>query len=189
MEADPETEAYINDINTEFEGILNEVVAETDVALVVNDPATADQEEPVRLVRTCETNLGGLCADAYRAVTGADIGFCNGGDGFNMFQNCNMPLEDIMLDNQALIQYITEDLSGTVGEQYISSAKAEFPVLLSDRRAAHLMPRFPSPGRIRHSIILKSHFFIHFYFGVQTGEKNLCLSSLFLYGKIAPHQF
>ena len=236
MEADPETEAYINDINTEFEGILNEVVAETDVALVVNDPATADQEEPVRLVRTSETNLGDLCADAYRAVTGADIGFCNGGgiradiaagditysdiisvqpfgneicmveatgqqildalemgvmdlpaesggfqqvsgisfeihtyldssvqldadgmfqsvdgeyrvqnvkingedldpektytvashnymlknggDGFNMFQNCNMPLEDIMLDNQALIQYITEDLGGTVGEQY-----------------------------------------------------------------------
>lgn len=236
MEADPETEAYINDINTEFEGILNEVVAETDVALVVNDPATADQEEPVRLVRTSETNLGDLCADAYRAVTGADIGFCNGGgiradiaagditysdiisvqpfgneicmveatgqqildalemgvmdlpaesggfqqvsgisfeihtyldssvqldadgmfqsvdgeyrvknvkvngedldpektytvashnymlknggDGFNMFQNCNMPLEDIMLDNQALIQYITEDLRGTVGEQY-----------------------------------------------------------------------
>lgn len=236
MEADPETEAYINDINTEFEGILNEVVAETDVALVVNDPATADQEEPVRLVRTSETNLGDLCADAYRAVTGADIGFCNGGgiradiaagditysdiisvqpfgneicmveatgqqildalemgvmdlpaesggfqqvsgisfeihtyldssvqldadgmfqsvdgeyrvknvkvngedldpektytvashnymlknggDGFNMFQNCNMPLEDIMLDNQALIQYITEDLNGTVGEQY-----------------------------------------------------------------------
>lgn len=236
MEADPETEAYINDINTEFEGILNEVVAETDVALVVNDPATADQEEPVRLVRTSETNLGDLCADAYRAVTGADIGFCNGGgiradiaagditysdiisvqpfgneicmveatgqqildalemgvmdlpaesggfqqvsgisfeihtyldssvqldadgmfqsvdgeyrvqnvkinredldpektytvashnymlknggDGFNMFQNCNMPLEDIMLDNQALIQYITEDLDGTVGEQY-----------------------------------------------------------------------
>ena len=236
MEADPETEAYINDINTEFEGILNEVVAETDVALVVNDPATADQEEPVRLVRTSETNLGDLCADAYRAVTGADIGFCNGGgiradiaagditysdiisvqpfgneicmveatgqqildalemgvmdlpaesggfqqvsgisfeihtyldssvqldadgmfhsvdgeyrvknvkvngedldpektytvashnymlknggDGFNMFQNCNMPLEDIMLDNQALIQYVTEDLGGTVGEQY-----------------------------------------------------------------------
>ena len=236
MEADPETEAYINDINTEFEGILNEVVAETDVALVVNDPATADQEEPVRLVRTSETNLGDLCADAYRAATGADIGFCNGGgiradiaagditysdiisvqpfgneicmveatgqqildalemgvmdlpaesggfqqvsgisfeihtyldssvqldadgmfqsvdgeyrvknvkvngedldpektytvashnymlknggDGFNMFQNCNMPLEDIMLDNQTLIQYITEDLNGTVGEQY-----------------------------------------------------------------------
>ena len=209
---------------------------ETDVALVVNDPATADQEEPVRLVRTSETNLGDFCADAYRAVTGADIGFCNGGgiradiaagditysdiisvqpfgneicmveatgqqildalemgvmdlpaesggfqqvsgisfeihtyldssvqldadgmfqsvdgeyrvqnvkvngedldpektytvashnymlknggDGFNMFQNCNMPLEDIMLDNQALIQYITEDLGGTVGEQY-----------------------------------------------------------------------
>ena len=42
----------------------------------------------------------------------------NGGDGFNMFQECNMPLEDIMLDNQALIQYITEDLGGTVGEEY-----------------------------------------------------------------------
>lgn len=236
IEADAETQEYIDEINTEFEDILNEVVAKTDVALVVNDPETADQEEPVRLVRTSETNLGDLCADAYRAVTGADIGFCNGGgvradiaageitysdiisvqpfgneicmveatgqqildalemgvmdlpaesggfqqvsgisfeihtyldssvqldadgmfqsvdgdyrvknvkingedlnlektytvashnymlknggDGFNMFQNCNMPLEDIMLDNQALIQYITEDLGGTVGDEY-----------------------------------------------------------------------
>lgn len=236
MEADPETESFISEINTEFEDVLNEVVAKTDVALVVNDPETLDQEEPVRLVRTSETNLGDLCADAYRAVTGADIGFANGGgvradiaagdityadiisvqpfgneicmveatgqqildalemgvmdlpaesggfqqvsgitfevhtyidssvqvdadgmfvgvdgeyrvknvkvggedldlnatytvashnymlknggDGFNMFQECNMPLEDIMLDNQALIQYITEDLGGTVGEEY-----------------------------------------------------------------------
>ena len=79
MEADPETESFISEINTEFEDVLNEVVAKTDVALVVNDPETLDQEEPVRLVRTSETNLGDLCADAYRAVTGADIGFANGG--------------------------------------------------------------------------------------------------------------
>lgn len=80
IETDPETEQYIQELNDEFEETLNEVVAKTEVSLVVNDPVTADQEEPVRLVRTSETNLGDLCADAYRAVTGADIGLCNGGE-------------------------------------------------------------------------------------------------------------
>lgn len=79
IETDPETEQYIQELNDEFEETLNEVVAKTEVSLVVNDPVTADQEKPVRLVRTSETNLGDLCADAYRAVTGADIGLCNGG--------------------------------------------------------------------------------------------------------------
>ena len=55
-------ESFISEINSEFEDVLNEVVAKTDVALVVNDPETLDQEEPVRLVRTSETNLGvSLC--------------------------------------------------------------------------------------------------------------------------------
>lgn len=45
IQADAKTQEYIEKINTEFEDILNEVVAKTDVALVVNNPETADQEE------------------------------------------------------------------------------------------------------------------------------------------------
>ena len=42
--------------------------------LTINNPATGE-----RAVRSGETNLGDLCADAYRQVLGADIGIVNGG--------------------------------------------------------------------------------------------------------------
>ena len=42
----------------------------------------------------------------------------NAGDGINMFTECELLLEDVMLDNQVLITYITEGLGGVVGEEY-----------------------------------------------------------------------
>jgi len=63
------------DITEQFEDLLNEVVAISDVDLITHDPE--DEEE--RLIRKQETNLGDFCADAYRAVTGADVAFINGG--------------------------------------------------------------------------------------------------------------
>lgn len=53
---------------------LNEVVARSEVELVINDPVTGE-----RIIRNRETNLGDFCADAYRAVLNADIGMVNGG--------------------------------------------------------------------------------------------------------------
>ncbi len=59
---------------------LNEVVAKTQVALTINDPEAVDGEgKPIRIIRNAETNLGDLCADAYRDQSGADIAFVNGG--------------------------------------------------------------------------------------------------------------
>lgn len=71
---DEEAQAYIASVKDLYEETLNEVVATTEVELTVNDPATGE-----RAVRTAETNLGDLCADAYRNVLGADIAFVNGG--------------------------------------------------------------------------------------------------------------
>ena len=59
---------------------LAEVVAKTDVELTINDPVAVTEEgKPVCIIRNAETNLGDLCADAYRYVSGADIAFVNGG--------------------------------------------------------------------------------------------------------------
>ncbi|WP_283114977.1 alpha/beta fold hydrolase [Intestinimonas timonensis] len=66
--------AYVAGVNEEFAGVLQEVVAKSDVALTTLDPATGE-----RAVRNAETNLGDLCADAYRVLLGADIAFVNGG--------------------------------------------------------------------------------------------------------------
>ena len=59
---------------------LNEVVASTQVELTISDPVLVDDNgKPIRMVRRAETNLGDLCADAYRFQSGADIAFVNGG--------------------------------------------------------------------------------------------------------------
>ena len=60
--------------------IRQTVVATSQVPLYVNDPVAVTAEgTPVRIVRNAETNLGDLCADAYRALSNADIAFVNGG--------------------------------------------------------------------------------------------------------------
>ena len=71
---DAETLSYINGITESFQALKDQVVASTNVKLVVNDPVDGK-----RLIRSQETNLGDLCADAYRDLTGADIAFVNGG--------------------------------------------------------------------------------------------------------------
>lgn len=71
---DPQTQSFVDAITAKFSGLLQTKVADSGVALTVNDPATGN-----RIVRGQETNLGDLCADAYRAVSGADIAFVNGG--------------------------------------------------------------------------------------------------------------
>ena len=41
----------------------------SDVELTINDPVAKTEEgKPVRIIRNAETNLGDLCADAYRYV-------------------------------------------------------------------------------------------------------------------------
>ncbi len=59
---------------------LKTVVATTAVDLTINDPVETDTSgNPIRMIRRAETNLGDLCADAFRAKTGADIAVINGG--------------------------------------------------------------------------------------------------------------
>ena len=70
---------------------LSEVVASTQVDLVIKDPATG-----VRIVRTAETNLGDLCADAYRDQSGADVAIVNGGGVRDTIKAGNITLNDIL---------------------------------------------------------------------------------------------
>ena len=71
---DAKTEAFIEDIKAKYESLLKEVVAKTDVDLITFDPESGE-----RIIRNEETNLADLCTDAYKAVSGADIAFVNGG--------------------------------------------------------------------------------------------------------------
>ena len=75
--AGSEAVALASDVLTEK---LEEVVATSAVDLLITDPtAVSDEGKPIRIVRRAETNLGDLCADAYRDQGEADIAFVNGG--------------------------------------------------------------------------------------------------------------
>ena len=59
---------------------MGKIVAHTTVELTIYDPVEKDNSgNPIRMVRRGETNLGDLCADAYRSQSGADIALLNGG--------------------------------------------------------------------------------------------------------------
>lgn len=70
---DADATAYIAAVTEKFDTLQKQVVARTEVELTING---ADGK---RAVRSAETNLGDLCADAYRVMLGADIAFVNGG--------------------------------------------------------------------------------------------------------------
>ena len=74
IEKDAKTKEVVDKIVAEFQTLLNKVVAHTDVDLTTQNP-----EGTARAIRNRETNLGDLCADAYRVTLGADIAIVNGG--------------------------------------------------------------------------------------------------------------
>ena len=71
---DNTTDAFIKNIQSQYSETLKQVIGSTKVELIVLDPETGK-----RAIRSAETNLGDLTADGYRAITGADIAFSNGG--------------------------------------------------------------------------------------------------------------
>ena len=78
----------VNEKIASMDEIRKTVVAFTETTLYIKDPET-----DVRIIRNAETNLGDLCADAYRAMSGADVAFVNGGG-----VRAQIPAGDITLD-------------------------------------------------------------------------------------------
>lgn len=64
---------YVSEIKAKNDTLLKTVVAKTSVDLTIKN------SDGTRAVRSKETNIGDLVADAYRTVGGADIGWVNGG--------------------------------------------------------------------------------------------------------------
>ena len=82
---------YIEGIKNKFSDVLQEVVAKSSVTLTTLDPTTHK-----RAIRNSETNLGDFCADAYRAMVGADIAFANGGGIRADIEEGNITYEEII---------------------------------------------------------------------------------------------
>ena len=76
-------------ITADYEDMIHEVVATSNVDLWITD------EDGIRMVRSRETNLGDLVADAYRHATNADIAFANGGGIRANLAEGDLTFEDI----------------------------------------------------------------------------------------------
>ncbi len=70
---DTQIDAYLDTVNAGYADEISAVVATSDIRLSCSDA------DGTRLVRNRETTIGDLCADAYRAISGADIALVNGG--------------------------------------------------------------------------------------------------------------
>ena len=88
--ADPIVDAKLNEINGEYASLGVRTVAFSQVDLITHD---ADGN---RLVRTSETNLGNLCADAVRYAMDADVGYMNGGGLRAAIQNGDITFNDLL---------------------------------------------------------------------------------------------
>jgi 5'-nucleotidase / UDP-sugar diphosphatase len=88
---DPEIEAYIHELQDKFSEQINVVIAETEFDCIINEIGT-----DIRIIRNAETNLGDLCADAYRIVSGADVAMINGGGIRDEIKTGNITYEDII---------------------------------------------------------------------------------------------
>ena len=72
--------AKVEEALTALEDVLGQTAAYTPYELTINDPEEIDSDgDPIRMIRRAETNLGDLCADAFRVQTQADIAIINGG--------------------------------------------------------------------------------------------------------------
>ena len=82
---------FISAIQSQYDDILQTVIGHSDVELTIQDPETGN-----RRVRSGETNLGDLCADAYLYMTGADCAFTNGGGVRDSISAGDITYEDIL---------------------------------------------------------------------------------------------
>ena len=74
--------------------------------------------EGERRVRNVLVDGEPIDPDAAYSLGGLDYWLLDKGDGFSMFDGAKVLQDRVKLDNQVLIDYITETLGGVIGEEY-----------------------------------------------------------------------
>ena len=74
--------------------------------------------EGERRVRNVQVNGTPIDPDATYSLAGVDYWLIQNGDGYTMFNGDRLLQDRVKLDNQVLIDYIVQTLSGVVGEEY-----------------------------------------------------------------------
>ncbi len=101
-------------------GLTFEVDATIDSPCVSDDNGMFVSVDESKTRRVRNVVVGGEALDPAKIykLASHDYQLLNKGDGYTMFEGCNVLQESVKLDNQVLIDYITETLGGVVGEGY-----------------------------------------------------------------------
>ncbi|MBQ2661915.1 MAG: bifunctional metallophosphatase/5'-nucleotidase [Clostridia bacterium] len=114
---------YIAKINNEYAQLGERKIGVSEVDLITHD------ENGNRLVRLGETNLGDFCADAFRFVTGADIGYINGGGLRSMMESGEVTFNDVLnvfpFNNQVVVAKVSGQVVKDMLEMSILNLPAE----------------------------------------------------------------
>ena len=101
-------------------GLTFEVDATIESPVVETADKMFDYVDDSKPRRVRNVIVGGEPLDPEKTykLASHDYQLLNQGDGYTMFKGCNVLQESVKLDNQVLIDYITQSLGGVVGEGY-----------------------------------------------------------------------
>ena len=119
---DPAVDAYIKQINDEYSQIGNRKIAYSQYDLITHD------KDGNRLVRNAETNLGDLCADAFRVIADADIGYVNGGGIRSDIKAGDITFNDILSVFPFNNQLVVSELSGQTIKDMLEMSVMNWPI-------------------------------------------------------------
>ena len=101
-------------------GITFEYDATIESPVVQDDKTMFDHIDETKERRVRNVKVGGEDLDPAKTYTVASIAYqlLNGGDSYTMYKGCKVLQDNVKLDNQLLIDYITKTLGGVIGEGY-----------------------------------------------------------------------
>lgn len=99
-------------------GLSYEINADVESSCKTDENGLFAEVEGARRVQNVLVNGEPINPKGTYSLAGTDYLLLNNGDGFTMFAGAELLQDRVKLDNQVLIDYITETLGGSIGEEY-----------------------------------------------------------------------
>lgn len=124
VKKDAKVADFISEVTDKYGKKLKEVISHSDYDLSIYDDAG------VRMVRTREVGVGNFVADAYKAATGATIGYSNGGGVRDSIKKGDITGEQIININPFGNSLCSVELTGQeildMFEYFVEEVKSEY---------------------------------------------------------------